>query len=739
MKKALIALTILAGVISGAQAGIILSDTFDYSGPSPAPAVDIVGAPGSAWVANSGTTTMQVTNNALFATGARAQDIYRPWQSGPTAYMSNSAAVLYSSYTLHCTYLPNNAGTYFSHFGGTNCFTSSTATITGHRCRVWSSLTNFAGGVAGQGEWYLSIINTGGTATNTVWPTALNTNTTYTIVTRYVVASGESTLWVDPASEASTSVTNQNALPWDWTAGYQGVLWPNAGPLNISFYNFRQASGEGDMNIDNLKVGTSFGDVTGAPTLDADLAPPWNTPRGIALGPITLTVQDDQTPATSLNVNGASSNQGLVANNNILITTVPGTGGTNRSVTITPTAGQQGSTTIYLSVSDGTYNTTNAYLMTVGAPSISSIPNQITSVNTATPAVPFTVSDPEGDTLTFSRASSNPTLVAANSTDIAIGGSGSSRTVTITPEAGQTGVANITIGVNDGYNTVSTTFTVTVSPSLGVIFSEPFNYPDGSLYGATGSPWAHASPSGTNFGQLQVISGEAQLSRSQAEDVAAPPTGAPFTSDMGVVFYTGFKVTFTDLPSNAGNYFLHLKDSDTGTTFRAKVFASTTNAAAGLFRLGVSSSANTPSPQFGRDLSLNQPYIVVTRYNSGTGQTRLWVNPTSPSSPSVDSTDNPLTAQIGSIGLREDTGIGTNYVDNIVISTSFSDVVPTIVQPTLSVVYSGGNVTLNWTDPSGLFALQSATDVAGPYTDVPGFTNPYTTAATAAQYFRLKY
>ena len=70
---------------------------------------------------------------------------------------------------------------------------------------------------AGEGQWYLSVQNSSGTTefpvTNSVWPTALDTNTTYTIVTRYVVATGESTLWVDPASEASASVINGNPLP----------------------------------------------------------------------------------------------------------------------------------------------------------------------------------------------------------------------------------------------------------------------------------------------------------------------------------------------------------------------------------------------------------------------------------------------------------------------------------------------------------------------------------------------
>jgi hypothetical protein len=47
---------------------------------------------------------------------------------------------------------------------------------------------------------------------------------------------------------------------------------------------------------------------------------------------------------------------------------------------------------------------------------------------------------------------------------ILLGASGGSRTVTVTPASGQTGVANITITVNDGTDSSSTTFQLTVAP-----------------------------------------------------------------------------------------------------------------------------------------------------------------------------------------------------------------------------------------------------------------------------------
>jgi subtilisin-like proprotein convertase family protein len=73
----------------------------------------------------------------------------------------------------------------------------------------------------------------------------------------------------------------------------------------------------------------------------------------------------------------------------------------------------------------GGWSLTVTTVSTTGAaPTISDIPNQSTTVNTATPAVPFTVNDTDTPvaSLTLSGGSSNPTLVPAN--NIVFGGSG---------------------------------------------------------------------------------------------------------------------------------------------------------------------------------------------------------------------------------------------------------------------------------------------------------------------------
>ena len=87
----------------------------------------------------------------------------------------------------------------------------------------------------------------------------------------------------------------------------------------------------------------------------------------------------------------------------------------------------------------------NTPIVTVAntAPTISVIGPQATNEDTATGAIAFTVGDTETPvgSLTVSGSSSNTTLVPNG--NIAFGGSGANRTVTVTPAANQNGTAPI--------------------------------------------------------------------------------------------------------------------------------------------------------------------------------------------------------------------------------------------------------------------------------------------------------
>jgi hypothetical protein len=723
MKKILIALILFTTALSGLRAASVFSDVFNY------PDGSIVANSGGIWIQNSGTAgSMLVSNQTLIVTTARTEDIAHYF--GAPFATNGPVTALYSSYTLKCIGLPTAAGTYFNHLTGTNTFG-----LSGFRARVFAATTNNAAGTNDtSGNFYLYIVNSVGNTTNGNNQTAaLATNVTHTIVVKYVLATGASTLWVDPSAESDPSVTDPVPLPVEGSTGI-----PTNGIINISHYSYRQATGEGTMLVNNLKIGTAFSDVAGAntsPTISP--IPNQNTPANTAVGPISFIIGDDS-PASSLILTRGSSNPTLVPTNNIVF----GGSGANRTVTITPAAGQQGSSTITIFVSDGVNISSTSFLLRVGAPTISAVANQITYVNTAVGPVSFTVSDPESDSMTVSAASSNPTLLPTG--NVVLGGSGANRTVTMTPASSQTGVSTITLFVADNYNTNSTSFELSVSPQYGVILSDDFNYTeflqDTALQGAGGphaSPWVHAgSNAGTNF-DLLVINGMAQLSAERSEDLSATLANSPFLANSGVLLYASFSIICTNLPTLAGDYFVHFQDTLTGSTFRDKIYVSSTNAAAGFFRLGVANAANTVSAQFPLDLATNQSYFVVTRYNTGTGESVLWVNPNNENSPGAVAEDLTTAATVGAFGLRQSTGMGISFLDNLVVGTAFGDVATiTVVPIPLHIQTSGANVVLSWADPT--FNLQVAANVAGPYTTLVGATSSFTTnTLSAQQYFRL--
>src|SRR5436190_1631340 len=97
------------------------------------------------------------------------------------------------------------------------------------------------------------------------------------------------------------------------------------------------------------------------------------------------------------------------------------------------------------------------------APTISDIGNQATTMNTATAAIPFTVNDADtpAASLAMSGSSSNPTLVPNG--NIAFGGSGANRTVTVSPAPNQSGTATITVTVSDGQLSANDSIVLTVN------------------------------------------------------------------------------------------------------------------------------------------------------------------------------------------------------------------------------------------------------------------------------------
>ena len=167
----------------------------------------------------------------------------------------------------------------------------------------------------------------------------------------------------------------------------------------------------------------------------------------------------------TLTVTASSSNTGLVPTPTVTYTSPNATG----SIKFTPVASAYGSATITVTVNDGgTSNNvlSRSFTVTVNQvnepPTISSITKRVIAMDSATAAIPFTIADAEtsASSLALSGTSDNATLVRM--AGIVFGGAGSTRTVTVTPEAGQTGLANITVTVSDGTDTASSVFQLNV-------------------------------------------------------------------------------------------------------------------------------------------------------------------------------------------------------------------------------------------------------------------------------------
>jgi len=160
-------------------------------------------------------------------------------------------------------------------------------------------------------------------------------------------------------------------------------------------------------------------------------------------------------------------------NNNLAITGLSNAVGgvpsiSGDSVSFAPANNFTGQAGFSYSATDGSFTLSANVVVNVtpvnDAPTISDIADQATGEDIALSGLGFGVGDVEtpAEALTIQAVSSNQTLLSDN--NIALGGSGNNRSLSLTPNADQSGSTNITVTVNDGELSVSDTFTLTVAP-----------------------------------------------------------------------------------------------------------------------------------------------------------------------------------------------------------------------------------------------------------------------------------
>jgi len=219
-------------------------------------------------------------------------------------------------------------------------------------------------------------------------------------------------------------------------------------------------------------------------------------------------------------------------------------GGTGTSTVIgyAPSTNYNGIDSFIVQISDGNGGldtiTVNVTINSINdVPTISNILNQATLINVPTGNIPFTVGDVETPvaSLTVTATSNNQSLVP--DANITLGGGGGGRTIQITPAANQTGTATITVTVNDGTDTTSDTFLLTVWPA--VLYAAP-----GGITSGICDSWGNACE--LRYAMRNSISGqEIWASAGVYKPTSGTDRTATFTLKSGVGLYGGFAGTET--------------------------------------------------------------------------------------------------------------------------------------------------------------------------------------------------
>lgn len=241
MKKfatALAALAFCSAIASTASATVLLSEAFSYADG------DLAVVSGGTWVMHSGAAPLSVVSGRANASMAASADENRSFaaQTGTPTYACFEVVVPDPG--------ASPKAVYFAHFKDTG--------TTNFPARAY--VLPVAGGPG-----YTFGLSVGSTSATTVgavpWSVgSLNYNVPYTIVIKYEPSSLTAKMWVNPASEASTSISQTAAsgtavvvsafaLRQSSTAAAQPATAVPSGAANFT------------ASVDNLGVGTTFDDA----------------------------------------------------------------------------------------------------------------------------------------------------------------------------------------------------------------------------------------------------------------------------------------------------------------------------------------------------------------------------------------------------------------------------------------------------------------------------------------------
>jgi len=210
--------------------------------------------------------------------------------------------------------------------------------------------------------------------------------------------------------------------------------------------------------------------------------------------------------------------------------------------------------------------------------------------------------------------------------------------------------------------------------------SDNFNsYAAGPLVGNVGSPWV--AYSGTTPNNVNA-SGQDVVTDLNSQDVGLPIGNSPHSND---VIYAGFDVDQTTMTANINSYFSHFKDGSTFNFF-GRVWVS--NSAPGTVKFGITNSgAYSNAVYFSSAVATGtwNRLILEMDQTGASLQSSLWLGPINDNNPAdftqILANDGTTASGMGfsQFALRQassSTGAGIELLDNLIVGTTFTDVVP---------------------------------------------------------------
>jgi len=543
---------------------------------------------------------------------------------------------------------------------------------------------------------FLQIVDNGSSSTATLLATApagtIYRGVRFVPASYPVVSTPPLPVEVDAGQTASFSVgvTGTPPFTYQWYSNSVSIPLATNSSLDLVNPNIGQSGTQIYVIVSN-----SAGNAQSTPvTLTVD---PPGLPANILVTPRTQTVNAGTTVTLNSSVVGAPQlYYGWTQNGNPLTDSGNISGSATATLTITGAlAANDGSYEVLVTNSLGYGSNAVAATLQVMDPAIETGPLGATNLPGAAGPV-LSVSATGSGALTYQWYSNNVAITGANSSTYAV------------PSSGSTTQASYTVTVSNGSGH-STTSTATVVSFTPVLLWDGFNYSNGNL--VTNGPWTDINGSNPEL----VINNRVQVAQTNATTDIIRALTAP---QSGQVMWVSFTINMTTLPTNAGGvYFANLADTNFG--FVGRIFALTSNAFPGTYRLGIgdesgdySYTAHTggPSKVMPLDMAPGTDYQVVYMYDDGNAYGQLWVNPASTSDVSSGyTTDTGSTSlPLANFNLRQRQGEGIMTLGNLLVSLDYAGAgsgfavvatnmpaLPVIgLEPVGTTNYSGNNYTM---------------------------------------------